>query len=160
MARHLLSALAQAAKETPNPKKGGGKMRTRGFVLVVALASCADAPGSTGAARGLTISSNTVTAFDATFAAQGDWARVQVEYSPTTTFYFVTSSFSSAPLSYAGTAHAEQALLDQITADPRQADGYVSLQPSDLEYPVVKGLYDALMATGATSTPDPATRGT
>src|SRR5262245_6764533 len=85
-------------------------------LLLVVVAGCANTP--TGGCT-LTVTSNTVLAFDATYRVGNDWARVLVRYSPNTTFYNLTTSMSSLPLAYAGTVRGDPSIVQAMQKDAR-----------------------------------------
>ncbi|HLK11357.1 MAG TPA: hypothetical protein VKW76_08245 [Candidatus Binatia bacterium] len=125
--------------------------------LACSLGACAvihrtPAPG----AGGLTIQQSSVTAFDATYRRGDAWARARVAYSPTSTFYEITTSTGTVVVR---TGTALDATRDAPPADPRRQDEVVRLSAADPEYPLVAGLLDGLLAAGASPTPTAAETG-
>jgi hypothetical protein len=121
--------------------------------LVLALAGCGTAtPTTTAPGEGtFSIATNTVTDFDATFALGGDWARVRVAYTPSSTMFEITTSHGTT-IVRTGTALSGKDL--PVATDARIVDDVVMLQAGDPEYAVVHGLLQALLANGASASPD------
>jgi hypothetical protein len=128
-----------------------------GFVGIV-LAGCSGAPASS--TETFSVTANSALLFDATYRSGDDWARVLVRYSPDTTFYNVTTSFSSVPLAYAGTAPGDQELTASLQADARYDDGFVTLSSGDPEYAIVSALHTRLLGLGTAARPTLAHKGT
>jgi hypothetical protein len=129
-----------------------------GFVGIL-LAGCSGAPPSS-AAETFSVTANNALLFDATYRSGDDWARVLVRYSPDTTFYNLTTSFSSVPLAYAGTAPGDHDLVALLQGDPRYDDGFLTLSANDPEYAMVSALHAKLLALGTTARPTLAHKGT
>lgn len=124
-----------------------------------ALAACAvEAPSPTPGSRAghLEVSAHSATRFEATYTLGPDSARVEVEYTATSTRFELATSPGS-PLVREGTAFT---LRDDWRPDSRTgADGRLVLSPADAEYALVYGLHQELLALGAVPTPTPAQRG-
>ena len=99
---------------------------------------------------GLQIVRNSTTEFDAMYSSGDEWARVEVKYSPSTTFFRVTTSFNTT-LVYQGTAQGDPNFI----LDPRMdaSDGFVTLAQDDKEFHIVQLMLNALMERGVTSIP-------
>src|SRR5437868_5893902 len=124
-----------------------------------ALAACAvesPAPAAEAQEGQLAVATQSVTRFDATYTLGRDSARVEVEYTPTSTRYELSTSLGTT-LVHEGTAFM---LRDDSTPDARtDAQGLLVLVPSDAEYALIYGLHQELLALGATAQPTPAQRG-
>jgi hypothetical protein len=121
-----------------------------------ALAACAvEAPSATPEGH-LEVSAHSATRFDATYVLGHDSARVEVEYTATSTRFELRTS-PGATLVHEGTAST---LRDDWRPDVRAgADGRLVLTPADAEYALVYGLHQELLALGAVAEPTPAQRG-
>jgi hypothetical protein len=134
------------------------------IALVIALAACSSSKSTSPTE--LEIASNTTTELDATLHDGAAWARVIVRYTPSTTYYELTTN--RGPLVYTGTEiafaagdPAVEASVRDILNDPRATeDGYVMLTAGDPEYDLVESLLDRLVAAGASASPTPAQKGT
>ncbi|HEX5059430.1 MAG TPA: hypothetical protein VFV99_08730, partial [Kofleriaceae bacterium] len=137
----------------------------RNFALVLVLVACSSSTTTTPSSK-LAIDRNNVTDFDATVREGPAWARVVVRYTPTTTFYELSTSYGL--LAFAGTEvnfSAGDPGVDQsvreLLADSRATDdGYVILAAGDPEYDLVEGLLDQLIAAGAVQSPTLEQKGT
>jgi hypothetical protein len=120
------------------------------LVSVALVLGCAQSGANPTPTAGLTVAKNSNTEFDAIFRNGAAWARVEVKYTPTTTFYRLTTSFNTT-LAYQGTAPADPAFV----LDPRMdaTDGLVVLNQNDKEYAITSRMLDALMARGISATP-------
>src|SRR5579883_1169189 len=126
-------------------------------VLVSSLAACAATRPTPASSPGrLMIEQNSATAFDATYRRGEAWARARVAYSPTSTFYEITTSTGTVVVR---TGTALDATRDAPPPDPRRQDEVVRLAAADPEYPLVAGLLDGLLAAGASPTPTGAETG-
>jgi hypothetical protein len=136
----------------------------RHIALVFVLAACSSSQ-PTPASR-LAIASNSATEFDATLHDGAAWARIVVRYTPTTTYYELTSThgplaFSGTEIAFSAGDPAIEASVRDILSDPRATnDGYVILAAGDPEYDLVESLLDQLIAAGAVESPTPAQKGT
>lgn len=124
-----------------------------------ALAACAvesPSPAEDASEGYFQVSAHSVTRFDATYAIGRDSARVEVEYTPTSTRFELSTSLGTT-LVHEGTAFQ---LQDDWRPDARTgADGRLVLTPADAEYALVYGLHQELLALGAAPQPTPAQRG-
>jgi hypothetical protein len=124
-----------------------------------ALAACAveaPSPAPSPQEGHLEVSAHSATRFEATYALGSDSARVEVEYTATSTRFELRTSLGST-LVHEGTAFT---LRDDWRPDARTgADGRLVLTPSDAEYALVYGLHQELLALGAVAEPSPAQRG-
>ena len=120
------------------------------LVSICLLSACTQSGSEGTRSAGLNIVKNNNTEFDATFARGDQWARMEVKYTPTTTFFRLSTSFNTT-LAYQGTAPADPNFVLDSRMDP--TDGFVLLNQNDKEWDVVQGMLDALMARGITPTP-------
>lgn len=123
------------------------------------LAACSvetPAPAAEVQEGQLVVATWSVTRFDATYTLGRDSARLEVEYTPTSTRYELSTSLGTT-LVHEGTAFM---LRDDWKPDARtDAQGLLVLVPSDAEYALIYGLHQELLALGATAQPTPAQRG-
>lgn len=104
----------------------------------------------------LEVSAHSATRFAATYALGSDSARVEVEYTATSTRFELHTSLGTT-LVHEGTAFDRQ---DDGRPDPRTgADGRLVLTPADAEYALVYGLHQELLTLGAVPQPTPVQRG-
>jgi hypothetical protein len=136
----------------------------RSITLVMILAACSASKST--APTGFEITRNSATEFDATLHDGAAWAHIVVRYTPTTTYYELTTA--QGPLAFAGTEiafaagdPAIEASVRDILGDPRATeDGYVILAAGDPEYDLVEGMLDQLIVAGASASPTPEQKGT
>lgn len=118
-------------------------------MLAILVLGCS-APTTSAPTDGLSMVKNSTTELDATYTSAGQWARVEVKYGPTTTFFRVTTSFNTT-IVYQGTAQGDPNFVLDPRMDP--SDGYVTLTQGDQEYAIVQSMMNALLERGVTATP-------
>jgi hypothetical protein len=134
------------------------------WVLVVVLAACSTSKSTSP--TGFEIATNSATEFDATLHDGAAWARIIVRYTPSTTYYELTTStgrlaFSGTEIAFGAGNAAIEASVAELLGDPRATDdGYVILTAGDREYDLVESLHDRLLASGAAASPTLAQKGT
>jgi hypothetical protein len=120
-----------------------------GVCVLVACTACGG--GSEPSAGSWSVAANSTTAFDATYRLADAWARAKVAYTPSTTFFELTTS-TGAVIVRTGTALSGKDVA-VAPEDPRRIDEVIRLAPSDADYALVSGLLDALIAAGASAHP-------
>ena len=124
-----------------------------------ALAACAvesPSPALNSQQGYLEVAAHSATRFDATYALGRGSARVEVEYTATSTRFELHTSLGST-LVREGSAFLRQG---DWQPDPRTgADGRLVLTPADAEYPLIHGLHQELLTLGAVPEPTPAQQG-